>query len=47
MVSNDSLVDLKLWRTKIQRSLKIPNTGLEAPDFYKKKTSTLIFIILS
>ena len=32
MVSNDSLVELKLWRTKIQRSERIPNTGFEALD---------------
>lgn len=34
--TQDSLAELKLWLTKIQRLEKIPNTGLEALDMCNK-----------
>ncbi|XP_060880568.1 uncharacterized protein LOC132952308 [Metopolophium dirhodum] len=46
MVSNDSLVELKLWRTKIQRSERIPNTGLEALDICNKDIYPNIYFLL-
>ncbi|KAF0755846.1 52 kDa repressor of the inhibitor of the protein kinase-like [Aphis craccivora] len=46
MVSNDSLVELKLWRIKIQRSERIPNTGLEALDILSTSLPERMFSTL-
>ena len=46
MVSNDSLVEWKkLWCTKIQRSRKIPNTGLEALNICNKDIYPNIYFL--
>lgn len=46
IVSNDSLVELKLWQSKIKRHGKIPNTGLEALDICNQDIYPNIYFLL-